>query len=277
MNRLRLGMSTYSFWHFTPEKTPIDYVLDRAAEYGVDGVEILQRQLPDTNPDTLRQIKRKALTLGLDLYALSIHQSFVSPDPEVLQKHIDHTIDCIRQAALLGAPAIRINSGRWGTLKGFDALMEVEGKEPPLPGYTEDDAFGWVISCLERVLPTAEEYGVVLALENHWGLTSTAEGVNRILGAIKSPWLAGAMDCGNFRVDTYNELKKIAPHAIFVHAKTYQGGGVWYSLDLDYKKIAQILRDVNFQGYVSLEYEGNADPTKAVPESLNMLREAFQG
>lgn len=277
MNRLRLGMSTYSFWHFTPEKTPIDYVLDRAAEYRVDGVEILQRQLPDTNPDTLRQIKRKALTLGLDIYALSIHQSFVSPDPEVLQKHIDHTIDCIRQAALLGAPAIRINSGRWGTLPSFNALMETEGKEPPLPGYTEDDAFGWVISSLERVLPTAEEYGVVLALENHWGLTSTAEGVNRILGAIKSPWLAGAMDCGNFRVDTYNELKKIAPHAIFVHAKTYLGGGVWYSLDLDYKKIAQILHDVNFQGYVSLEYEGNADPTKAVPESLDMLREAFQG
>jgi sugar phosphate isomerase/epimerase len=60
-----------------------------------------------------------------------------------------------------------------------------------------------------------------------------------------------------------------------VQAKTYQGGGEWYTLDLDYKRVAEILRKVNYNGYISLEMEGKADPDVSVPESLKLLRSAF--
>ena len=60
-----------------------------------------------------------------------------------------------------------------------------------------------------------------------------------------------------------------------MQAKTYPGGGVWYTLDLDYLRIAQILRDAGFKGYVSLEMEGNAPAEQAVAESFQVLREAF--
>ncbi|HEY8459351.1 MAG TPA: sugar phosphate isomerase/epimerase, partial [Blastocatellia bacterium] len=60
-----------------------------------------------------------------------------------------------------------------------------------------------------------------------------------------------------------------------VQAKTYYGGGVYYTRDLDYKRIAKILRDAGFKGYVSLEMEGKEDADTAVAKSLKVLREAF--
>jgi sugar phosphate isomerase/epimerase len=70
-------------------------------------------------------------------------------------------------------------------------------------------------------------------------------------------------------------MERIAAKACFVQAKTYVGGGKWYTLDIDYARVAEILRTHRYQGWVSLEFEGNEDPAKAVPESLALLRKAF--
>ena len=121
----------------------------------------------------------------------------------------------------------------------------------------------------------AEKKGVVLALENHWGLSRTPEGLLRIVDAIDSPWLRVLMDTGNFLENPYPKLEMIAPKTVFVQAKTYFGGGEWYELDLDYTRIAKILRKVNYRGYISLEFEGKEDAQTAVPKSLEMLRRAF--
>ena len=71
-----------------------------------------------------------------------------------------------RIAARLGIPAIRLNSGRWKTIKSFDDLMKVKGAEPPLEGYNNDDAFRWVVESIRSCLPSAEKAGVAMALEN---------------------------------------------------------------------------------------------------------------
>ena len=71
-------------------------------------------------------------------------------------------------AYALGIPTIRVNTGRWGTTKSFDELMANKGIEPRLPGYTDEDGFGWVIDGLAKCLKTAERCGVVMGLEfNH--------------------------------------------------------------------------------------------------------------
>jgi L-ribulose-5-phosphate 3-epimerase len=274
--KIRLGTSTYSFWHFTEEKVPIEYVMEQANRMGLDGVEILHVQMESEENEYLQRLKRRAFTLGLDIYCLAIHQDFVSPDPEIRKENVDHTLRCIELAYQLGAPSIRLNSGRWGTVKDFSELMARGGTEPPIPGYSEDDAFGWVIESIQRCLPSAAERGVILALENHWGLTGSPEGVNRIVEGIDSEWLAVTMDCGNFPEQPYLKLSQIAPQAVLVHAKTYYGGGEWYSLDVDYARVADIVRGVNFTGYISLEYEGREDPLTAVPKSIDMLQGAFR-
>jgi len=103
--------------------------------------------------------------------------------------------------------------------------MKAKGLEPPLPGYTEEDAYKWIIECINKVLPTAEDYGIVLALENHWGLTRDSKGVLKILKEVNSPWLKALMDTENFIENTYQQLEEIASYTILVHAKTYFGGG----------------------------------------------------
>ncbi len=273
--RTRLAVSTYSYWHFRGEKYPIEKVIQDAARLGFDGVEILHRQMASEAPDYVNRLKRLAFLHGLDLVMLSIHQSFVSPDPDVRRKNIDHTRHCIELAARLGIPCIRLNSGRWGTVKSFDELMKVRGAEPPLPGYTDEDAFRWCIEAIEQCIPAAEKAGVVMALENHWGLTTRPEAVIRIWKAVNSPWLGVNLDTGNYAGDPYPQIEMLAPYATIVQAKTYFGGGEWYTLDLDYPRIARILRKAGFRGYVSLEMEGKEDPATAVPKSLELLRKAF--
>lgn len=281
--RIKLGVSTYSYWHFKTERVLIETVIDKAAQLGVEGVDILHRQMdiPEKEPLTpahrpyLQKLKRHAFTNGIDLICLSIHQDFVDPSAEYRQKQIEHTLKCIEIAYELGVPCIRLNSGRWNTIASFDDLMKARGEEPILPGHTEDDGFKWCIDCIEKCLPKAAECGVILALENHWGLTRTPAGLLRVLNSINSPWLGGLMDTGNFLENPYDKLEKIAPKTVFVQAKTYYGGGEWYTLDLDYKRIAKILGAVNYTGYISLEMEGKEDPDTAVAKSVAMLRKAF--
>jgi len=276
-----IAVSTYSFWRFKKGmKMPIEKCIDEAARMGFDGVDLLLRQMEtERNRDIpnsyLQKIKRHALINGMDLCCMSTHQGYVYPDEDKRRENIDLTIRQIETAYRLGVPIVRLNTGRWGTSGNFDELMANRGIEPVLPGYTEEDGFKWVIDSIEKCLPKAEECGVILGLENHWGLARTPEGLLRIVNAIDSPWLEILLDTGNFLEDPYDKLEMCAPQAVFMQAKTYYGGGLWYTLDLDYPRIARIMRKHGFKGYVSLEFEGNEDYKTAIPKSLALLRKAF--
>lgn len=272
---IKLGVATYSYWHFKPPKVSVSEVIDKAAKLGLDAVDILHRQLDSEDNAYLQSLKKQAFVNGIDLVCLSIHQDFVNPDKSERQKNVDHTLHCIELAYKLGIPSIRLNSGRWNTISSFDELMANRGDEPILPGYTEDEGFKWAMDCISQCLPKAKECGVILALENHWGLTRTPEGLLRIVNSINDPWLGVLMDTGNFLEDPYPKLEMIAPKTVYVQAKTYYGGGEWYTLDLDYDIIAGILREVNYQGYISLEFEGKEDADSGVAKSIEMLRSAF--
>lgn len=272
-----IGVSTYSFWRFSGPKEdyPIEDAIDQAAAMGFDGVEILHIQMTSEENSYLQNLKRRAFEQGLDLMGFSTHQGFVYPDADKRREEIDKTKHQVDVAARMGIPTMRINTGRWGTSGSFNELMENRGIEPPLEGYTDEDGFGWVIDALGEVVEHAAEAGVLLGLENHWGLGRTPEGVLRIVEAIDSPWLKVTLDTGNFLEDPYDKLAMLAPYTVLLQAKTYYGGGTWYTLDLDYQRIANIMRDSGFKGYVSLEFEGKESPDTAIPTSLALLRDAF--
>lgn len=285
-NRLpiKLAVASYSYWHFRDPKVTIETVIDKAAALGVEGVDVLHQQMDLEDREPLvpahrayfQKLKRHAFRAGIDLVAFSIHQNFVKQDPAERQKEVDHTLKCIEIAYELGIPCIRLNSGRWGTIKKFDDLMAARGIEPVIPGVQEDEGFKWCIESIEKCLPKAAECGVLLALENHWGLSRTPEGLLRLLNAIESPWLGALVDTGNFLEEPYDKLEAVANRAVYVQAKTYYGGGEWYTLKLDYKRIAKIFRKAGYTGYVGIEFEGKENPDIAVPKSIKVLREAFK-
>lgn len=273
----RIGVSTYSFWQFNgpKENVPIEGCIEDAARMGFDGIELLLVQMTSEENGYLQKLKRQAFHAGLDLMGFSTHQGFIYPDPELRNENVKKTIHQIELAYALGIPTMRLNTGRWGTIKSFDELMTKKGIEPILNGYSEEDGFKWVIDSIGKCIPKAKECGVVLGLENHWGLGRTAQGVLRIVNEINSPWLQVTADTGNFLEDQYSQLEMLAPKAFLVQAKTYFGGGKWYTLDIDYNRVAEIFKKVGYQGYISLEFEGKEDPQKAIPKSLDLLRGAF--
>ncbi len=275
--RNRIGVSTYSFWQFNgpKENAPIEMCIEKAAEMGFDGIEFLLVQMQSEDNAYLQKLKRQAFHAGLDIMGFSTHQGFVYPEKEKRDEEIKKTIHQIELAYKLGIPTMRLNTGRWRTTKSFDDLMANKGVEPILEGYTEDEGFDWVIDSIQQCIPKARECGVVLGLENHWGLGRTADGVLRIVDAINSPWLQVTADTGNFFEKRYEQLEQLAPKTFLIQAKTYYGGGKWYTLETDYHKVASIFRKANYRGYVSVEFEGNEDPLTAIPKSLEVIREAF--
>ena len=261
-----------------------------------------QRTTPDTYPLTLNALVQAcnqktsrnpvmSLTTGEVGHTVNqlrdremIHASFSGRTERYDHKmastyHLDRKEQAVICALMLRGPQtvgeLRINTGRWGTSKDCDELMKNRGIEPTIDGYTDEDGYKWVIDSLEKCLPAAERCGVVLGLENHWGLGRTAEGVLRVINAIDSPWLRATLDTGNFLENQYPQYEQMAPEAVFVQAKTYFGGGTWYTLDIDYDRVAEILRAADYRGYISLEFEGKEKHETAIPKSLALLRKAF--
>ena len=114
-------------------QTMVDCI-DKAAAMGFDGVEILHVQMEDESNATLQKIKRHAHSLGLALMGFSTHQGFVTPSREERSTNVQKTLYQIEVAYRMGIPTMRINTGRWGTVKSFDEFMTKKGIEPALEG-----------------------------------------------------------------------------------------------------------------------------------------------
>ena len=116
--------------------------------------------------------------------------------------------------------------------------------------------------------------GVCVALENHGGITSTADQVLHLMDQMKgSPagWFGLNLDCGNFHTDPYREIERCAPHAITTHAKRSMRGPSGPER-VDYTRVVEIMRRAGYSGYLSVEYEDRDDPRTAVPEFVAYLQ-----
>lgn len=276
MSTLRLGLSSYSYWHFTPEKVPLSVIVDKAADSGVMGLEILHQQLESESNSYLQSVKRQAFRRGLALYNLGTSQNFIAKERAERDEQVAHTKHCIDLAHALGVPSIRVNAGTW-QYPGGPGLIESRGWTQPWDGLSDEDGFTWAIEGLGACVDHAKEQGVMLLLENHWGLTTTAAGMLRVLEGVNSPWLRAILDMGNFYYDgdMYGPMEQVAPYVDLAHAKTYPGGGLVFTIDIDFARVFRILKNAGFQGYVSVEMEGKEHADTAVPKSIEVLKKMW--
>ncbi len=94
-----------------------------------------------------------------------------------------------------------------------------------------------------------------------------------IIEAIDSPWFGVCFDSGNIAPtnDPYRELARIAPYSVNAQIKVeIPVNGRKEHAEL--ARIVSILKDANYRGYVTLEYESAEDPYKAIPRYLAELR-----
>src|SRR5205807_1058130 len=84
---------------------------------------------------------------------------------------------------------------------------------------TEEECFAWCVEALQECAEYAGERGVLLALENHGGITGSADQILRLVDAVNNDWLGINLDFGNFKGDVYPQFRRCAPRAVATHAK----------------------------------------------------------
>lgn len=281
----KIAISSYSFHGFPKGENgggvvDIKRLVDHCVSYEVDGIELLIQHLQSggiTTPEVQREFAQYAAVQGIRLVTIAASHNPVQVTAERRAEELTKLKDGIDTAYVLGAPFVRALGGMWGTSKSFQDLLDNDGEDRPLDGYTMDDAYGWAIEALTEGAAYAGERGVTLVLENHWGVTGTAAGCQRIHDAVGSPWLKYVLDTGNFvhRPDQYAEMAVFAQDLAVLHAKVYKGGGQVVTPDLDYNRIVALLREVDFNGYVSIEFEGKAPADEGIRDGLATIRAAL--
>ena len=140
-------------------------------------------------------------------------------------------------------------------------------------GDTEENARRRCVDAIGEVCSHAADFGVYVALENHGGITRTADQMLAIVRAVNSDWFGVNFDTGNFQTaDPYADLARIAPYAVVVQIKTEIQREGRKAEEADLKRKVQILRNANFRGYVALEYEAAEEPKTGVPHAIEALK-----
>jgi sugar phosphate isomerase/epimerase len=123
----------------------------------------------------------------------------------------------------------------------------------------------------------AEDNGITLCIENHGGITSTADGVLAIVKGVDSKALAVNIDSSNFRVtEPYAEVAKIAPYGFVCQLKSELYKPENKKEPMDFERFLKVLKDANYSGPVSLEHEAKEDPKEFVPKHIASIREAIK-
>jgi len=239
-----------------PQLTLHDFI-DDCAKMNLEGTELTSYYFPkEVTKDYLHGLREHAFRLGLDISGTAIGNEFGHPPGEKRDAEIAKTKQWIEHAAVLSAPVIRIFAGH------------------QQKGQIEEEAHKLMVSAIEECCDYAGKFGVFLALENHGGPTSTAAGLLKFVRDVNSRWFGVNLDGGNFRGgtggDAYAELAEIAPYAVNAQIKAKVGGA-----PADFKRLAKIMRDAKYRGYIVLEYEEPGNVREECPRVMNQIREAF--
>ena len=259
--KFKFSLAAYSYRNLlqgaSPQLTLKDFI-DDCARFGLEGTELTSYYFPkDVNADYVRALARHAFRLGLDVSGTAIGNEFGHPAGEKRDTEIAKTKQWIDFAEMLGAPVIRIFAGH------------------QQKGQTEAEAHALMVSAIEECCDYAGKHGVHLALENHGGPTATADGLLKFVRDVNSPWFGVNLDSGNFRSDDpYAELARIAPYALNAQIKVAISVGGKKG-PADFKRLARVMRDANYRGYIVLEYEEAGNVREDCEKYLDQIREAF--
>jgi len=252
---IKIGCAAYSYREYLGNgRMRYEDFIEEAYSLGLDGVELTLYWLPSEDASYLRELKRLCVVRGLPISCVGISTDFCIPEISERKKTEKSVRKGLNIARELGAPCLRVFAGQ---------VRE---------GCSVERATEWTIESLKSCARYAEDTGLVIALENHGGITASADNVAKIVEGVDSLWIRVNLDIGNYRESTYDEIAKTVPYAVHTHAKV---SGV-NQLKLDYQKIKEILQAGDYNGFLSIEYEEKQDAKIGVPEFARYLFKTFR-
>jgi sugar phosphate isomerase/epimerase len=269
---MKISMCHYSLHRTWKEE---GWSLNRLADYvsslGVEGIDFHTRLIPaDTTGEKLRRVVSDA---GLELTGVSFSNNFNIPDPDERKAQIEQVQSWIRLAADARAPVSRIFGGH---LKDrTDPKARQEGMKI-------------ILDALAQVAETAEESGIVLALENHGGLPCLGEEQAEVIETVASPNLKATVDVGNYMQcgqEAQVGTRLAAKYAAYLHFKDFlkvdDPSTPWgWNIEpctvgegsVDHLACLRALSEAGYAGYIAIEYEGKEAELSGVPKSVEYTR-----
>lgn len=264
LTRLQYSINAFSFNSLlrSGEMTFFD-MMEFAADIGMDAVDLTGYYFPSypeipANNELFR-LKRKALELGLNISWMGIRNDFVNPDENARKADRDMIRKWLTVSSNLGASIMRIFTGR----HSYD-------------GFTKDEVKEWLVDEYKTCAGYGEETGVVVALQNHNEFLFHSDEIIDILERVNSEWFGLILDIGSLRSgNSYHEIEKLAPHADywFIKEYVYPGGN---KTPVDMKSIATIIKNQNYQGYISFESLSEGDPKQIIASMFNSFRAEYE-
>ncbi len=246
-----------NYLSFKGAETSVEDFIETCHDLRLDCVDFHQRAFASDETAYLLGIKRKCLDMGLPIGYLGVAGGF-SGDDDFQRAKIEEAKSAVDMALVLGAPLIRLFG--WQT-------FETESRDP---------MFAALASCLREVSGYGAEKGVIVALQNHdnRNLAATGPDVLRIIRDVDHANFSFIMDTGQWRgspgaagdpdpnVDIYSYMEQTLPHAGYVRCKFYKVASGREEV-LDYGRVADILKAANYNGCISIVYEGREDNDRA--------------
>ncbi|MEM2739687.1 MAG: sugar phosphate isomerase/epimerase family protein [Candidatus Bathyarchaeia archaeon] len=181
--KVALHSVSYSGFFYIGRPLGIEEVIVRVADYGYDGVELMAKR-PHASPIDLnskdrRKIIEVASSYGVEIPVLASYSDFSGPDEFRRELNILYVKEAIKLASDLGIGVVRV----------FAAGMR--DVDPSIPYWRQ-----WELcrDGLKEASRFAEEYSVVLALQNHPPIIESYEDVLSMLEEVGSPNLKACID-----------------------------------------------------------------------------------
>ena len=248
-----------------PTLESIESYIELAYALKVDLIDFRgNRGFESTDRSYLTDVKMQCLRYGLSIGYVASGGHFVGTDTELEEKLAQVRAD-VDVAEILGAPMIRV----------FCGMPLEDPKEQARE-----------IRSFQQACDIAAEKSIAVGLQNH---PSTGDDVLRILEQTERDNFTHILDTGQWVgsparnqgildpvIDTYGFMEQTASHASHVRAKFYKidsGKEEW----LDYVRIVDILKAADFNGPVSVVFEGkdvnDCDDAQVMTRAVAHLRE----
>ena len=262
--RLQYSINAFTFNSLlrSGEMTFFD-MMEFAADIGLDAVDLTGYYFPSypeiPEDSELFRLKRKALELGLNISWTGIRNNFVNPDADSRKADREMIRKWLTVSSSLGASIMRVFTGKH-TYEGF----------------TKNEVKEWLVDEYKTCASYGKEKGVIVALQNHNEFLFQSDEIIDILKRVDSEWFGLILDIGSLHAENaYVEIEKLAPYANywFIKEHVFPNGN---RTPADMKKIATIIRNQGYQGYVSFESLSDGDPKQIISSMFNSFRTEYE-
>lgn len=250
--RLLTGCCAYSYRKYlqSGQMTMEDFFL-RAVDLGIEGVDVTTYWLKSTDPAYLISLRYLARKHALLFSGAAIATEMCQSDPGKREEEIAKIKKWVDATDVLGASHLRVFGGN-------------------LPaGASDEQGVEWTAETMKHACAYAATKGITLGIESHGGITSKASNILAILRRVDSPYAGCNLDISNFREDPYSQVEALIPYATHTHIRDWYGEPR-QPLDLD--RMWQMFAKGGYQGFMSVEYEGEEDAMTGVPKLVNTVK-----